>query len=98
VFILCAASHTVALADHFDMLQRRSRFALRKPWLPAAKFTVHWAYLRPDYPFMASSEVEFILGQHASKLELPDDFQEKPPVSNFKENTFAFATCKIQSV
>jgi len=47
--------------------------------IPAAKFTVHWAYLRPDYPFMASSEVEFVLGQYAWKLELPDDFQENPP-------------------
>jgi len=25
-------------------------------------------------------------GQYAWKLELPDDFQEKPPISNFKEN------------
>jgi hypothetical protein len=52
--------------------------------LPAGVFAVPQAYLRPDLPFMALSNVEFILGQYAWKLELPDNFEETPLISNFK--------------
>ena len=47
---------------------------------------------------MAPNKVEFILGQYALKLELPDDFQEKLPISNFKEKRSAVATRTIQLI